>query len=199
MRTYILHPVEGMPDWSKIPALTADHVLWEPDPGIVMQAQLCYDADRIYVRQRAWERDIRAELQDPLSPVCQDSCMEFFFGFARDGRYFNLEINPNGCIYFGFGGKRTERVRLILKDSKRLLSLQTRQETDGWSVTYSLPVSFLRQFYPELELHSGLRFWANCYKCGDKTLHPHFLSWNAVQSETPDFHRPTDFGEMILG
>ena len=35
---------------------------------------------------------------------------------------------------------------------------------------------------------------ANFYKCGDKTLQPHFLSWSPIHSEKPDFHRPEDFG-----
>ena len=36
------------------------------------------------------------------------------------------------------------------------------------------------------------------YKCGDKTAHPHFLSWNPVGTPAPDFHRPDFFGELIL-
>ena len=39
---------------------------------------------------------------------------------------------------------------------------------------------------------------ATFYKCGDKTAHPHFLSWNPVGTPAPDFHRPDFFGELIL-
>ena len=39
---------------------------------------------------------------------------------------------------------------------------------------------------------------ANFYKCGDKTAHPHFLSWNPVETPQPDFHRPEFFGELRL-
>ncbi|MBR5570284.1 MAG: hypothetical protein IKW10_05250 [Oscillospiraceae bacterium] len=42
----------------------------------------------------------------------------------------------------------------------------------------------------------GIR--ANCYKCGDLTPKPHYLSWNPVTSPNPDFHRPQDFGLMTL-
>jgi hypothetical protein len=37
---------------------------------------------------------------------------------------------------------------------------------------------------------------ANFYKCGDGTSVPHYLSWNQVITETPDFHRPEFFGEI---
>lgn len=39
---------------------------------------------------------------------------------------------------------------------------------------------------------------ANCFKCGDFTVQPHYMMWNETTSETPDFHRPQDFGRMIF-
>ena len=39
---------------------------------------------------------------------------------------------------------------------------------------------------------------ANCYKCGDCTVQPHYLAWNPPTSENPDFHRPQDFGALIF-
>ena len=46
--------------------------------------------------------------------------------------------------------------------------------------------------------HLPARIRANFYKCGDKTAHPHFLSWSPVSTEKPDFHRPEFFGELYL-
>lgn len=199
MKTHRIPKIHGEPCWESIAPIAIDCVLWEPDCGIRMQQKLCYDENAIYVFQRAFERDIRAELTQPLSPVCEDSCMEFFFGFTEDGRYVNFECNPNGCIYLGFGGSRADRVRVVVEDEKARFSIQTRREADGWSLSYRLPLSFLRNFYPDLTLEAGRSLRANCFKCGDRTKNPHFLSWNPVTSETPDFHRPCDFGRMILG
>lgn len=198
MRTYQILPISGQPDWDKIPALAVDQVLWTPDFGISMIQQICYDRENLYVRQRAWERNIRAQLTQPLSPVCQDSCMEFFFGFGQDGRYFNMEYNPLGCLYLGFGGKRETRIRLVLKDEQARFQVKPQQLADGWALTYRIPLDFLRLFYPQLTLDPGLTFRANCYKCGDLTPDPHFLAWNPSTSPTPDFHRYQDFGEMTL-
>ena len=36
----------------------------------------------------------------------------------------------------------------------------------------------------------------NFYKCGAKTAHPHYVSWNAIESTPPDFHRPDCFGKL---
>lgn len=198
MRTYTVAKIDGAPDWEKIEALAVDTVCWLPECGISMEQKICYDHDAIYVRQRAYERDIRATLTESLDPVCEDSCMEFFFGFAEDGRYFNFECNPNGCIYLGFGASREERVRLIVEDPATRFAIRTARESDGWSLSYRLPIAFLRQFYPALSLESGVHFRANCYKCGDCTAHAHYLSWNPMSSPMPDFHRPIDFGTMVL-
>jgi len=39
---------------------------------------------------------------------------------------------------------------------------------------------------------------ANFYKCADGTDSPHYVSWNPIQTESPDFHCPEYFGEMIF-
>ena len=41
--------------------------------------------------------------------------------------------------------------------------------------------------------------YGNFFKCGDLTEQAHYLSWNPVTSEQPDFHRPQDFGLLRFG
>ena len=38
----------------------------------------------------------------------------------------------------------------------------------------------------------------NAYKCGDLTVHRHYLAWSPVRSKKPDFHRTEDFGRMTF-
>ena len=66
-------------NWSNIPEIPIDNVLWEPDCGVRAFARLCYDDEALYVSLRAVEAQIRAEYTAPLSPVHRDSCLEFFF------------------------------------------------------------------------------------------------------------------------
>jgi hypothetical protein len=42
----------------------------------------------------------------------------------------------------------------------------------------------------------GLEAGGNFYKCGDHLKVPHFLSWNPIKTEKPDFHLPAFFGKM---
>ena len=200
MRSYTITPVHtGQPVWTEVPALSVDHVLWLPDTGVRMEQQMCYDAEYLYVRQQAWERNIRAEHTGQLQQVCEDSCMEFFFAPAQDGRYFNLEINSNACIRLGFGPAEGLRTLLVPRNMEQLFDVRAARTQDGWTLTYRIPLAFLRLFYPEFRYECGTLLHGNCYKCGDLTDHPHYLSWNAVNSETPNFHRCEDFGLFFFG
>ena len=74
----------------------------------------------------AVEPEIRAEYNAPLSKVCQDSCMEFFFSPSlEDDRYVNIEINPNCATNIGVGSCRTDRVRVIPKNEDPLFQKRT--------------------------------------------------------------------------
>jgi hypothetical protein len=35
---------------------------------------------------------------------------------------------------------------------------------------------------------------ANFYKCGNKTVHKHYLSWSPIDLGEPNFHCPEYFG-----
>ena len=48
------------------------------------------------------------------------------------------------------------------------------------------------------EFENGMKIYANCYKCGDETVHPHFIAWNKIENDIVDFHQPEHFGLMVL-
>ncbi len=198
MRTYTISRVRDTLDWETIPSFNIDNNLWLPEAPISATAQICYDSNAIYVRQCAEELEIRAEETGPLGQPFQDSCLEFFFSpLPNDSRYINIECNPNGCLFLGIGkieDGRTNLYRLV----KNVLPIQpeiTTNET-GWSVTYAIPFPFIRMFFPEFAPASGDILRANAYKCGDKTVQPHYLSWNPIDLPNPNFHCPDFFGTM---
>lgn len=200
MNHYIISRVSGKPDWEKIPCLQVDNFQWLPALDIRMTAQICYDETGIHVHLQAWEKNIRAENNAPLSMVCEDSCMEFFFRpMEGDMRYFNIEINPNACTYIGFGPNMPELVRLVPQEEDTFMAKSSRYTADGWEVFFTVPVAMIRVFFPGYELTPGKKIYANCYKCGDETVQPHYISWNKVDVPEPSFHEPEHFGLMTLG
>ena len=195
MMEYLVCRMER-PDWDAIPAALMRHTGWLPLCPVSAWAQACHDGTRLYLRLQAEERAIRATLKGPLDPVCQDSCLEFFFApLAEDERYFNFEWNPLGTLYLGFGIGREIRVRQIVQD-RELFRPRPFFTEGGWGIEFSIPETFFQIYMPTFRL-SG-RSHGNFYKCADQSEIPHYLAWSVPTCGTPDFHRREDFGTMLF-
>ena len=195
--TYTVKRVTA-PDWDAVPAVTLTHQRWLPPCDIAAKAQACHDGERLFVRMEARERDIRATLTGPLEPVCQDSCLEFFFApDPADKRYFNFEWNPLGTLYLGFGAERGSRVRQLVRDKDALFAPRPFRTADGWGIEFAIPASFIALYFPGFALRGEAA--GNFYKCGDRTERPHYLAWAKLTSDHPDYHRRQDFGTLRFG
>ena len=193
MKEYIIRPFSR---WENMEKLEITERMWTPTVDIAACARIGYTKDALLVRLEAWEALIRAEEIGPLGHPWEDSCLEFFFSpVAGDPRYINIEFNPNACCCLGLGDGK-ERMRLL--PERNWLEPKVFTTPEGWGISYHVPFDLLKMLFPAFHAAPGTVIRANCYKCGDKTAQPHFLSWNRVTSETPNFHRPQDFGKMIL-
>lgn len=199
MKTYTIKKIQGMPDWTNIPVMPIDTLLWTDSIDITAQAQICWDDTALYLRMEAVEPHIRAELTGPMASVCQDSCLEFFFRPTERPDYFNVEMNPNRAIWLGFGTCIKDLIRLQVPNVEKLFDSKVEYTDKGWVLTYQIPFTFIRRFFPEFEAKVGGKMYANAYKCGDSTVKPHYLAWNPIGGTKPSFHLPEYFGELIFG
>lgn len=200
MKTYTLKKISGTPDWSTIEIMPIDTLLWTDPLPITAQAQLCWDENALYLRMEAFEQDIRKEETDPLAEICCDSCLEFFLQPTDAPTYLNFEINPLANYLIGQGCRGVEkRLRVIVPDFETRMAPKVEFTETGWVLYYKVPFNFIRLFYPQFEAKVGVKVRANCYKCGDKTVKPHYLAWNPTVSEEPAFHLPEYFGQLIFG
>ena len=196
MSTYIVRKM-AEPDWSAVPAVELVHQKWLEPNGVRAWAQACHDGENLYVRMSAQEEKIRATLTEPLSMVCIDSCLEFFFAPAQgDDRYLNFEWNPLGTLYLGFGAGRPTRMRLLVKDAQALFAPRPFTTEGGWGIEFRIPSSFIALHWPGFGYQGEAS--ANFYKCGDMTEVPHYLAWAPLSSEKPDYHRRHDFGTVVF-
>lgn len=146
--------------------------------------------------------DLRATALEDGGNCWEDSCCEFFITDPYDGTYYNFELN---CIGSLLAAKRTSRIDSSPLDSALLtrvlrFSSLKHQEINASDTVFSWTVAMLIPFEVIGIDGDNLPVSARCnfYKCGDKTAHPHFLSWNPIQTPKPDFHRPECFGGLIL-
>ena len=108
----------------------------------------------------------------------------------------DFEINPNGVLNIGFGPEKTDRIEIARTDSKEYFDIRADRTEDGWEVYYRVPLKFIRLFYPEYRFEGKLA--ADMFKCGNKTVNRHYISWTDIDLETPNFHCPQYFGEWVF-
>lgn len=194
MKKYMIIRKPEILDWSTVPVAKIDTQLQSSLTDISATAQLCYDDHSLYVRLTAREANIRAEYTGVLDAPCEDSCLEFFFcPMEGDDRYFNIEYNPNCCIYLGIATCLQDLVRLV-PEFGIPFSPNALRTSDGWEITYQVPFEFICRFFPDFKPVSGKTMKGNFYKCGDLTVQEHYLCWNLITSDPVSFHRTCDFG-----
>ena len=158
--------------------------------------------DALVVDFRVSGLDLRARNTADNGRQWEDSCVEVFIQDPDGAPYYNFEINALGKVLACKGPERHNRTPRPAEEMEQILRLTQMEggplEQEGihtWRVGVVIPFRLLG-IDPE-RLPRSIK--ANFYKCGDKTAHPHFLSWSPVETPKPDFHRPEFFGELILG
>lgn len=167
--------------------------------------RVAHSNNQLWLKYYVDEKHILALTADTNGAVHKDSCVEFFFDPLGDGNYYNFEFNCIGTTHLAFGPGRSQRQYVAPKTIEGLIGIesslgtQTFVEKTGkhsWEMTIVIPAELLVH-NPDIQL-KGLRARGNFYKCGDATSEPHYISWNPVKTENPDFHRPEFFGELVF-
>ncbi len=167
--------------------------------------RIAHSNNQIWLKYYVNEQNILADRTEVNGSVSRDSCVEFFFDPLGDGSYYNFEFNCIGTPHLAYGPDRHTREFVNPKKIERLIEIKSSlgsrpfKEKGGghqWEMTIVLPAEILTS-HKDIKL-KGLTSRSNFYKCGDDTSQKHYLSWNPVGTERPDFHRPEFFGTLIF-
>lgn len=156
----------------------------------------------LFIKYSVRGLDLRAMALEDNGNVWEDSCCEFFVSHPSDGTYYNFEMNCIGTLLASKRYSREASEKIPPSVLKRVIRHSTlpheRVEERGkvfeWEVWMGIPLDLMGLDSENLPPY----LMANFYKCGDKTGHPHFLSWNPISTPAPDFHRPEFFGKIIF-
>ncbi len=201
MKEYVVKTVAEMPDWSAVEKAEICEMPWGGSYKPETFCQIVYLQDRGFaVRMTCKEQNPRAVYTQPDDAVCQDSCMEFFADFAPDAGvgYLNLEANSLGTSLLGLGVERHGRKKLRALGCP-LPTVETFREGEYWGWQGFIPLETVTMLWGKKAFAKGDSFTANMYKCGDKTEVEHYVVWNPIVSDHPDYHRPECFGKLIIG
>lgn len=181
-----------------------DNFPWKiVSPKPYVRFKIAHNNQSIFLHYDVWETETRAVYSNHNDPVYKDSCVEFFISFKGSPNYYNFEFNCLGTCLSSWGTDRNDRESLpliLIEQIQTLTSIQRNKSGDSsvinWQLTLRLP-SFIFTHDKIRQFH-GIKATANFYKCGDDLSQPHFMSWNNIETLTPDFHQPNFFGELIF-
>lgn len=145
-----------------------------------------------------------ARVTEDNGRVWTDSCVEFFIA-PDQGLYYNFETTCIGRLLLGARKSRTEAEHaspetlggILRRTSLPGEPFAEREGDNRWHVVLAIPPRAL--FRHRIEDWSGVEARMNLFKCGDELSHPHFLSWQPIRTEKPDFHRPEFFAQVRFG
>jgi len=188
--------LDSLKHYESIDQLNWPDYNYRPD----VKFRMVYTDREILIKYYVKEEYVKAEMDKANQMVCEDSCVEFFVSPADDGIYYNFEFNSIGTCLLGSGSGRhnskladkklTERIRTLSSLGKE--TFKERKGDQEWTLTIAIPLElFFRHRVNNLE---GKEFRANFYKCGDRLSRPHYITWNPVGTEKPDYHQPGYFG-----
>ena len=167
----------------------------------ICAGRMARTADSLLVSWRVSGLDLTVRNTEDGGTIWEDSCCEIFLQDPGCDKYYNIEVNAAGVLLVGCGTGRGDRVLLPSQEMARIKRIaQVKAPVDvadqlcTWSLTVCIPFEVIGLDPGRLPDH----LLGNIYKCGDKTAHPHFLSWSAIDTPHPDFHRPEFFGTFQL-
>ena len=169
--------------------------------------KIMYSDTYLYIRYQVEETELRATFPaDSGARPWTDDCMELFIlPDEETGVYYNIEMNCIGRGIVGYGPFKQGREHFEKERMDRILrysslgteAFGTRIASDSepfkWSMIIAVPLDLILQGKDVSKLR-GRTARGNVFKCGDDMQHRHYLTWNPVGTERPDYHRPEFFG-----
>ncbi|HBL75760.1 MAG: hypothetical protein A2W90_04470 [Bacteroidetes bacterium GWF2_42_66] len=164
--------------------------------------RIAHLGDQILLKFYVREKNIGAKTSTANGDVYKDSCVEFFISPQGDGNYYNFEFNCIGTPHVGYGDGRHNRLPLPVETLKTIIARSSlgsepfaeRHGDFTWELFVQIPVACF--IHDKIEKLDGLSSSGNFYKCGDELAEPHFVTWNPIKTENPDYHRPEFFGKI---
>lgn len=176
---------------------------WDYSCDVKAGFNIAHNRDNIYLSFSVTEPYVKAQFTKINEPVWEDSCLEFFITFDNEN-YYNFEFNCIGNVLVGYGPDKNNRTHIDESVLRNIITTPSlgRNKIDivdrktEWTLDVIIPKSVF--IHSQIESLVGLKTKSNFYKCGDKLAVPHFLSWNPIETEEPNFHKPEFFGELVF-
>ena len=167
--------------------------------------EISYDKDNYYLHFTTNETNLRSEVKEHNKAVCKDSCVEIFMQFTPDitQNYINFEVNCLGYMLAGLclcdSDYKVKMCKNYLDVSEiESFDIKPQIHDDGWEISFKIPVSVIKKYFPEYRHERGSKIRANIYKYSAFKDPTHLISFNKILDEDISFHKPKYFADFYL-
>lgn len=214
MNQLIIKEIPGKPEFNNqeaaalleqlVPAEPIDVLNWKNYPYRPdLKFRIAHIKSEIWLMFYVGEKYILANETKINGRVHKDSCVEFFVSFDKEN-YYNIECNCIGVLHVAHGKSRAARVfvdedkikQIVAESSLGKEPFAERAGGFNWHILLRIPCPVF--MFDNITSFSGIKCTGNFYKCADDTTIPHFVTWNPVFTESPDYHRPEFFGNLVF-
>ncbi len=172
---------------------------WIEDNETQVNVSFNYSSSILIINFDVFENEIRRETTHNNDKVYQDSCVECFFQIPNSKEYYNFEFSASSYVLVGRGENRENRISFddetLNKIKRKVTILDEREDLSHWKIDIEIDLIKWGLINKNLDLQKQ-ELKANFYKCGDKLQSPHYFSLFDVDSEIPNFHKPSSFGTL---
>ena len=185
--------------------LAIDKINWPNDfsKSLPVTVHIAHDNKRIYLYYQVEGEKLRVVNTKDFMSVWEDSCVEFFMQRKGEKTYRNFEFNAHGVLLASKRESKESAEQLteaLMSTIERFTTIhhtyKAGLQRSNWTLYAEIPKEALG-FTADEKLSQQI-IGANFYKCGDETDEPHYISWNPIDTPTPNFHVPQFFGELIF-
>ena len=181
------------------------HYMWNSTREPKAYGWMGYLEDEgFFVKMVCEESDPKRVYENHRDPVYEDSTMEVFLAFLKEGEeltnncmYTNFEINSNGAMLANFGEGRANR-QSITDEQFEQTGVKAVREENKWYLEVLYPESYLKEICDLERVKNGASFYCNFYKISESPEIIHFGSYSFIDNEKPNFHLPVFFAEAKI-
>lgn len=185
--------------------LAINQVNWPIDfpKSMPVSVVIAHDNEKVYLYYQVEGEELRAVNTRDFMSVWEDSCVEFFVQRKGEKKYRNFEFNAHGVLLATERESKDTMQRLsdeLMSSIERFITIKhvyrEGVQLSDWTLYAEIPKAALG--FSATEKLSKQEVGANFYKCGDKTNEPHYISWNPINTPSPNFHVPQFFGSLVF-
>lgn len=186
--------------WNKAETLTDFVSAWDTEPVKKIEFKALWNSDNLFFSFKVHDGEVHINKTDnTVESIGESDRVELFFRTNKNlNPYYCLEIDPTPRI-MDFIARPNKNFNFDWNWPKEHILVKSKINKDYFTVEGAISLASLKNFnvLNNNKIETGI-FRAKYNKQKDLTFEPTWVSWVNPQTETPNFHTPTSFGELHL-